>query len=313
MYSTTIGKLTLPHFIYNASGVWDTTTGQCIQLQDTEYCGATITKSFTLNERTGNSYPKYHFSDPGFSINSNGLENLGLKHYLYNVTPYNEYPLFFSMADISTAANLITRIHNWFNSGKETVGIELNLSCPNIGSPGAAYRADSLEEALRKIFESTGHIELTFGLKLPPYYLPEEFAAVGNVIGNFQKQIDFVTCINSIPNGLDFDIDNNVPVISPNGGYGGIGGPALLPVGLANVNRFAQFFRENNIEVAVVGCGGIRSGADAYKYLLAGASAVQVGTHLWKNGPKIFKEISQEFSQIMDRKGYDDLTDIPRH
>ncbi len=323
MYPTTIGKLQLPHFIYNAAGVWDTTWSQCKELNSTEYCGAVVTKSCTQQERAGNNYPKYHFSDPHFSINSNGLENFGLQYYLEKVNAC-EYPIFISIGGLSDPERIamIIKVNTLFlawlptaiatDMGDPPVGIELNLSCPNIGCPGAAYNPEQLDNTLRDMFNEVGSLELTFGLKLPPYYLPDEFVAISKVLKKYQHQIDFITCINSIPNGIDFDIDNNLPRIEPNGGYGGIGGPALLPVGLANVRRFSKLFRENCIDIAVIGCGGVTTGADAYKYLLAGASAVQIGTHLWKNGPGVFKQVSEEFQQIINRKGYQTLEEVPR-
>ena len=315
MYPTTIGKLQLPHFIYNAAGVWDTTWSQCKELNSTEYCGAVVTKSCTQQERAGNSYPKYHFSDPHFSINSNGLENCGLQYYTKKVIHTacaRARPTFISIGGLSDPERIaMIGKMNSIATGYPYVGIELNLSCPNLGCPGPAYNPEQLDNTLRDMFNEIGPLELTFGIKLPPYYLPDEFVAISKVLEKYRRQIDFITCINSIPNGIDFDVDNNLPLIKPNDGYGGIGGPALLPVGLANVRRFSKLFRENGISIAVIGCGGVTTGTDAYKYLLAGASAVQIGTHLWKNGPGVFNQVSEEFQQIMNRKGYQTLTEIP--
>jgi len=310
MYSTSIGKLQLPHVIYNAAGVWDTSTIQCMELDSTKYCGAIITKSCTQQKRSGNCYPKYHFSEPHFSINSNGLENYGLEYYLTEILPYTKTPIFISIGGLSDSER-IEMIKTVMLCQDVNFGIELNMSCPNLGCPGAAYNPEQLDGALSTIFEAVGPIETTFGLKLPPYYLPSEFVAITAVLDKYQSQIDFITCINSVPNGVDFDIDNNIPKISPNDGYGGIGGPAILPIGLANVKRFSQLFFEKGIDIKIVGCGGVSSGADVYKYLLAGASAVQIGTYLWKKGPVVFEQISEEFQQIMNRKGYKDLGDVP--
>nr|QBK87711.1 MAG: dihydroorotate dehydrogenase [Marseillevirus LCMAC202] len=311
MYSTSIKNLHIPHFIYNAAGVWDTTVEQCQQLEKSHFCGATVTKSFTLNPRKGNEYPKYHFDNPHFSINSNGFENRGVAYYLYKLNPKPTHPVFFSIGGMSDDER-ISMLIKVSSQAREHSGIELNMSCPNLGCPGAAYDSKKLDEALRKIFEATGKISLTFGLKLPPYYLPEQFSSISDVIIDYESQIDFITCSNSIPNGIDFDVDNNCTKIAPNDGYGGIGGQILLPIGLANVRCFSQIFRSQELEeIAVIGCGGVCSGTDAYKYMLAGATAVQVGTHLWKNGPKVFTEIADEFAHIMNKKGYTSLAEIP--
>ncbi len=292
MYPTSIGKLHLPHFIYNAAGVWDTTLHQCQQLEETRFCAATVTKSCTLYSRKGNEYPKYHFDSSHFSINSNGLENGGYAYYIDYLKPQATHPVFYSVGGMTDdeRITILKYITACAHAG-ENCGIELNMSCPNLGCQPAAYDAKHLDQALRKIFSATGKIPLTFGLKLPPYYLPEQFSSISEVIANYKSQIDFITCINSVPNGIDFDIDNDYTKIVPNEGYGGIGGPAVLPIGLANVRRFSQIFRARDLDIAVIGCGGVSSGSDVYKYILAGAAAVQVGTHLWKNGLCVFEEL----------------------
>ena len=311
MYQTTVGQKTLPHFIYNAAGVWDTTRDQCNELDDTQHCGAVVTKSCTLERRDGNEYPKYHFSEPGYSINSNGLENRGLEYYL-NCARLTKKPIFLSIGGMSDDERIeMLKITTAAISNRnKAIGIELNLSCPNVGCPGAAYNAEQLDTTLQSIFENV-RIRSTFGLKLPPYYLPGEFEGICKVLQKYKNKIDFITCINSIPNGLDFDIDNNNLQIKPNDGYGGVGGPALLPVGLANVRRFKELFKEYELDISIIGCGGVTTGVDAYKYVLAGADAIQVGTHLWKNGPTVFEQVSKEFQHIMNRKGYTSLRDIP--
>ncbi len=312
MYSTTIGQLNLGHFVYNASGVWDTTISQCQELATTQYCGATVTKSCTLQDRKGNQYPKYHFNNPHYSINSNGLESLEFDYYLENVPGQLVHPVFYSIGGLSNdeRVTMVQKVCQYYQPGRN-IGIELNMSCPNLDCVGPAYTPEVLDRALHELFEVTGNIELTFGLKLPPYYLGDEYKAITAVLGKYSNNIDFITCINSVPNGIDYDIDNNMPIITPNDGYGGIGGPAVLPIGLANVCHFRKLFHEKHIDIRIIGCGGVTTGADLYKYMLAGASAVQVGTHLWKNGPQVFEQLSTEFRQIMQRKGYSQLSEIP--
>lgn len=303
MYPVKIGILKLPHFIYNASGIWDTTVSQCLELFDTKYCGAVVTKSATLHENSGNKYPKYHFACDHYSINSNGLENKGYQYYVRSVRGTLEKPVFYSIGGFSNAdrAEMIAMCSKILDP--MCSAIELNMSCPNLGCVGPAYEPHLLDVALEDLFQVVGSIQVTFGLKLPPYYLIQQFEDIASVLQKHMHHIDYITCINSIPNGMDYDVDNDRPIIAPNDGYGGIGGPATLPIGLSNVSRFAKIFKERGIDIKVIGCGGISSGSDVYKYLLAGAAAVQVGTHLWKNGVTVFEEISIEFDKIMKRKG----------
>lgn len=301
MNPTKIGNLHLPNFIYNAAGVWDTTFDQYNELTSRDYCGAFVTKSMTLAARSGNEYPKYHFSNPGYSINSNGLENLGLYTYLEFARSAHHKPFFFSVGGFSDTER-IEMLQTIQNGSLGNIGIELNMSCPNVGSAGPAYSAQTLQDSLNAIFTSIGKPHCTFGLKLPPYFLQSEITAITNVIKNVQY-IDFITCINSVPNAIDYDIDNDLPCITPNDGYGGLGGKAILPIGLSNVSRFKREFDKNGMSCQIIGCGGVATGADVYKYMLAGASAVQVGTTLWREGPDCFQRINNELETILQRRG----------
>ena len=309
-YPTSLGAMKLDNCIYNAAGVWDTTKVQCDDLFMSPATGAVITKSCTIESRTGNSQPKYHFTDLR-SINSNGLENNGI--YFYLQLCKGAKPFIYSVGGLSNdeRAQILDSIHH---CSTEPANVEINLSCPNLGCAGPAYDPDTLETALRQLLgppDSKLEISInSLGLKLPPFYLLSDFNAIANVLERWDHCIDYVTCINSIPNGLDYDVNTESTVIRPNGGYGGIGGPAILPVALANVNRFSTIFKEEDVNIQVVGCGGISSGEDVYKHFLAGASAVQVGTALWKSGPQILEQINKEFSLIMRRKGYTSLLEI---
>lgn len=307
MYSTSIGNLYFENFIFNASGVWCTNNRQLSQLAETKHCGAVITKSCTLLPHIGNAYPKYHFTD-SYSINSNGLENQGIDYYLYN-QPYPPHKsIFISVGGHSNdeRCDILKKI---MASKEHPGGIELNMSCPNLGDIGPAYDPQTLERSLEYIYQQCGEIKNTLGLKLPPYYFQEQFLAIADVIDKAKLRIDFITCVNSVPNAIDFDIDNDIPVISPNGGYGGLGGN-ILPIGLANVKSFVDIFRKRGLNIDVIGCGGVQSGEDVYKYILAGAKAVQVGTHLWVGGPSVFEELTKEFALIMSRKGHTALHNV---
>ena len=309
MYSTTIGNLELSNILCNASGVWDTTESQISELVENDFCGAIVTKSCTIKPRTGNPYPKYHFTD-NYSINSNGLENKGIDYYL-DAKKKTQCPMIISVGGMSDEerCKILNKI---LDQNFESVAVEINMSCPNLGCAGPAYNPDTLKESLDYIANNCRDISGidTLGLKLPPFYLQQDFEAIANVIMWSTVKVDFITCINGIPNVIDFDVDNDRCVIAPNGGHGGMGGGATLPIGLANVKRFSDIFRMNGFEIDIIGCGGVETGADVYKYILAGASAVQIGTHLWKNGPGVFREISEEFRDIMQRKGLTSIGEI---
>ncbi|WP_244325669.1 hypothetical protein [Shewanella aestuarii] len=142
------------------------------------------------------------------------------------------------------------------------------------------------------------------GIKLAPYFDMSHFIAVANIIKKYPVQ--FITCINSIGNTLVIDPHTEQPIIKPRGGFGGLCGDDIKPIGLANVRAFRQLLDDN---VQIIGVGGIKTGIDAFEYLLAGADAVQIATCFEKQGPDCFARIEQELSDFMQAKGYRELAD----
>ena len=117
----------------------------------------------------------------------------------------------------------------------------------------------------------------------------------------------YVNCINSIGNGLYIDVDTETVVVKPKNGFGGIGGDYVKPTALANVRAFQQRLRP---EIKIIGTGGIRTGQDAFEHLLCGATMLQIGTQLVKEGPSVFARIEKELKEIMDKKGYKTIDDF---
>ena len=171
---------------------------------------------------------------------------------------------------------------------------EFNLSCPNIiGTMQLGYNAENSNEHLRKITEIMGN--KSFGVKLPPYFEEYNFNTMADIIKQYSN-IKFLTCINSIGNGLMIDTNTETVKILPKNGLGGIEGKYCLPVALSNVYQFKRLPHVN-----IIGCGGIYSGEDAFQHILAGASAVQIGTCLKENGSQCIKQIHDEFIEIMKK------------
>ncbi len=132
---------------------------------------------------------------------------------------------------------------------------------------------------------------------MPPYFDISHFNKAAEIINEFN--IDFITCINSIGNGLVIDPIEERVVIKPKNGFGGIGGSVIKSTALANVH---QFYKLTNC--SIIGCGGIKTGMDAFEHILCGASAVQVGSQLKIEGTKCFGRITMELKNIMLSKGY---------
>ncbi|VTX74594.1 Dihydroorotate dehydrogenase A (fumarate) [Enterococcus hirae] len=293
---TTFFNHTFANPFMNASGVHCMTTTELVELEQSN-AGAFITKSCTLNERAGNPEPRY-FDVPLGSINSMGLPNRGFDYYLDYALNYEKQqtqPLFFSIAGMSAAENLemLTMIEK-----SDFQGItELNLSCPNVpGKPQLAYDFEATEDLLQQVF---ARFTKPLGIKLPPYFDLAHFDQMAEILNQFP--LTYVNSINSIGNSLYIDTQKEAVVIKPKEGFGGLGGEYVKPTALANVRAFYTRLKP---EIKIIGTGGIRNGQDAFEHLLCGATMLQIGTELHKEGPKIFDRITKELEQIMTEKGY---------
>lgn len=305
MLKTKIGNIELDSCIYNASGPKCTFKNELYNLLDLNSTGAVLTKSSTLSSREGNSHPRYYeISDA--SINSTGLANLGYKVYAdFSKTIRQEgykKPYFMSVAGLSPEDNI--KIMSDLNQYDSIDYIELNLSCPNIiGKPQMGYDFEGTDQLLYSIFDM---YDKDIGLKLPPYFELNDFEEMANVINKYPR-IKYVTCINSLANGLIIDPYKESVTIKPKCGLGGIGGHIIKPIALSNVHMFYKLLPSN---IDIIGCGGIMNGIDAFEHILAGASAVQIGTQFMKEGLGCFDRISEELERMMIEKNYNSIEDF---
>lgn len=302
---TTFANHIFANPLMNASGVHCMTTQELDELAHSE-AGAFITKSCTINERKGNPEPRY-FDVPLGSINSMGLPNLGFSYYLGYALAYEKVqenqnqPLFFSIAGMSVQENL-EMLEKIEKSGFNGI-TELNLSCPNVpGKPQLAYDFEATYETLKEVFSI---FSKPLGIKLPPYFDFAHFDQMADILNQFP--LTYVNAINSVGNGLYIDTEQEAVVIKPKEGFGGIGGEYIKPTALANVRAFYTRLKP---EIQIIGTGGIRTGQDAFEHLLCGASMLQIGTELHKEGPEIFSRIIKELTQIMSEKGYTSIDEF---
>ncbi|AVL44590.1 dihydroorotate oxidase [Enterococcus faecium] len=302
---TTFANHIFANPLMNASGVHCMTTQELDELAHSE-AGAFITKSCTINERKGNPEPRY-FDVPLGSINSMGLPNLGFSYYLEYALAYEKVqenqnqPLFFSIAGMSVQENL-EMLEKIEKSGFNGI-TELNLSCPNVpGKPQLAYDFEATYETLKEVFSI---FSKPLGIKLPPYFDFAHFDQMADILNQFP--LTYVNAINSVGNGLYIDTEQEAVVIKPKEGFGGIGGEYIKPTALANVRAFYTCLKP---EIQIIGTGGIRTGQDAFEHLLCGASMLQIGTELHKEGPEIFSRIIKELTQIMSEKGYTSIDEF---
>ncbi len=309
---TDINGLFLKSCIYNASGCRCTSDKELDELNNSKYCGAILSKSSTVENRVGNPKPRFFMNGFG-SINSMGVPNFGYIFYMdygkkhidsKNNKPFIQSIIPFSIEDLETM--LLTLSEN-FQQSKDKYTIEINLSCPNIVNKSiVAYDMKSFDSYLSKV-QSLNTDNLRIGLKLPPYYEQHQFEETASIIKKYDK-IKFITCINSVVNGLIIDAEKEETCIFPKNGLGGIGGSFCKPTALANVYNFYRLLGD---QIDIIGCGGVVFGQDAFEHILCGASAVQIGTQLWKEDiNQCFERVYKELADIMIKKGYKKIEDF---
>lgn len=297
--SCVIGGVTLGSCVYNAAGANDETLEKLMIIAASE-SSAVLMKSCTLEPREGNPEPRYADTKLG-SINSMGLPNLGYRKYAEFAVELKKKwgkPVIASVSGMSPQDNITIIRH--FNGFKEIDLVEFNPGSPNtIGKPIAGYDFEFVDHAMRDMKKNC---EKPWGVKLPPYFDFAQFEKIAEIINRHKPS--FVATINSIGNGLIIDYEKEQALIRPKGGLGGIGGEYIKPTALANVRKLCELLDK---KTAVIGVGGVKSGVDAFEYVLCGATAVQVGTAFMKEGPGCFGRIQNELAAVMKKKGYKSL------
>ncbi|TAJ09271.1 MAG: dihydroorotate oxidase [Nitrospirae bacterium] len=295
--STVIAGVRFAGCIMNAAGARCVTQAELESLGRSRAC-AIVTKSMTLEPRQGNPEPRY-YGFPSGSINSMGLPNLGYRAYAKLIPDLRRFgkPVIASVAglceeDFVSIATLI-------NESRPDL-VEVNLSCPNIpGKPQIGYDAEASERLLARVRKI---LTVPMGVKLPPYFDPVHQEQMVPVLE--RAGVQFLSLINSVGNGLVVDPASETVVIKPKGGFGGLGGPLIKPVALANVRAFWKLFGGR---LPIIGTGGVVTGTDIFEHVLCGASAVQVGTVLMEEGLGAFERLERELAAVLEKKGYRSL------
>lgn len=269
--------------LMNASGAFCTTTEELKALNDTPETCAIVSKSCTLHSHKGNPQPHVYHDQYGGSINNSGLPNPGYKYYHQLCNTFTK-PYIISVAGFTIEDNRTILQH--LAKDPSPSYIEFNLSCPNIpGKAQVGYDPEALFKYLTIIRQS---YPKPYGLKLPPYLDNAHIVQTANIINSFKPA--FITCCNSLGNGLIIDQTTKQPALKS---LGGISGIYLKPTALGNVYSFRRLLSQ---DTNIIACGGIKNAKDVIEYLQAGASYIQIGTQLIKEGPKCFNRINKELN-----------------
>ena len=257
--------------------------------------GAIVTKSIGLKPKEGYSNPTIVELENGI-LNAMGLPNPGIDEYGNEIKEIKKLkiPVIGSVFG-SNSKDFIESARKMETYG--TDAIELNMSCPHAKGYGLEIGSDSklVEEITTKVKES---IEIPVFVKLSSN-LPN-IAEIAQSAEN--GGADGIVAINTVK-AMKIDLELKIPVLSNK--IGGYSGKAIKPIGVRCV---FEIFKSVNIPV--IGVGGITTGEDALEYIMAGASAVQIGTAIYYRGIPVFQDICEEIKYWMKAQGYSDISNL---
>ncbi len=293
--SVKISDLQLKNPVMTASG----TFGYGLEFADfvpLEEIGGVIVKGTTLEPREGNDYPRMVETPQGM-LNCVGLQNKGVDYFIKHIYP--------QIKDIDT--NMIVNVSgNSPETYAETAekldalegipAIEVNISCPNVKEGGMSFGvtcsgAASIVKAVRQ------HYHKTMIVKLSPNVT--DIASIARACED--EGADSVSLINTLM-GMAIDIERRRPKLSIR--TGGLSGPAVKPVAVRMVNDVAKA-----VKIPVIGLGGISTAEDAIEFLMAGATAIQIGTANFLD-PQVTIKVRDGINGWLDRHGCKSVTEI---
>ena len=290
-----IGALNLKNPIMTASG----TFGYGIEFEDfvdLSGLGGSIVKGTTLSPRQGNDYPRMAETPSGM-LNCVGLQNKGVDYFCEHIYP--------QIKDIAT--NMIVNVSGSspedyaacaarIDALDKIPAIELNISCPNVKDGGMAFGvtcagASSVVKAVRQAYHKTLIVKLSPNVT--------DIAEIARAVE--AEGADSVSLINTLM-GMAIDIEKRKRVLSI--GTGGLSGPCVKPVALRMVYQVAKA-----VKIPVVGLGGITTAKDALEFLMAGATAIEIGTANFLD-PAVTIKVRDGINLWLDEHGCQDIHDI---
>lgn len=258
--------------------------------------GALITKSVTLKPREGNPPPRI-CETPSGMLNTIGLENAGIEEFLKKdlkcVSAF-KVPLIVNIA--GETLDEYIELAKILDKEKRVSGIEINISCPNVKKGCMTFGVDPIAtiELVRAVKSSTTKPVI---MKLTPNVTDIKLIAEAAQDGG----ADAISAINTVL-GMSINIVSRKPRLSM--GYGGLSGPAIKPIALRMVNEIYR-----TVKIPVIGIGGIMTAEDAIEFILAGASAVQVGTGNFVD-PQATIKVAKGIEKYLSSNKLNSLKDI---
>jgi len=287
--------LLLANPVMTASGTFGYGT-EYAHVFDIQRLGAIVCKGTTLEPRDGNPQPRLAETPCGL-LNSIGLQNIGVKALIKEKAPL--WASWQVPVIVNIAGEIIddyAQVASELDGVAGVSGIEVNISCPNIKAGGIEFGANP-ESASRVTAAVKNNTSLPIWVKLPP----NTSGIVEIAVAVAEAGADAISLINTLK-GMAIDITTHSPFLG--NVTGGLSGPAIKPVALYMVYEVA-----GAVDIPVIGCGGITTASDAVEFIMAGASAIQVGTANLTN-PRAPLDILEDMEQFMAKEGIDNLADL---
>lgn len=290
-----IGSLTLANPVLTASGTFGYGE-EFADFIDLDRLGGYIVKGTTLNPREGNDYPRMAETPSGM-LNAVGLQNKGVDYFVSHIYPRIRKYKSRMMVNVSGASESdYAAVCEKLAPLEDVAAVEVNISCPNVKQGGMAFGttcsgAASITKAVRNAFPRTVIVKLS-----PNVTDITEIARAAEAEG-----ADAVSLINTLM-GMAIDVERQRPMLSTI--TGGLSGPAVRPVAVRMVWQTAKA-----VKIPVVGLGGIMNGRDAMEFILAGATAIEIGTANFVN-PRVTMEVIDYLHSYCDCHGVTDIRDL---
>ena len=265
-------------------------------LVDLGQWGGIIVKGTTLQPREGNPYPRMAETPQGM-LNCVGLQNKGVDYFCEHIYPQVQSLPTQVIVNVSgNSPEDYAECARRINELEHIPAIELNISCPNVKHGGMAFGtspegAASVVKAVRAVYDKTLIVKLS----------PNVTSITDIALAAEAEGADAVSLINTLM-GMAIDAEKRKRVLSI--GTGGLSGPCVKPVALRMVWQVARA-----VHIPVIGLGGISNAVDAVEFLLAGASAVEIGTANFVD-PTISAQVAQGIDEYLERHGFHSVKEI---
>jgi dihydroorotate dehydrogenase (NAD+) catalytic subunit len=289
-----IGRLSLRNPTMLASGIMDETAGSFLKVASAG-AGAIVTKSIGSEPRNGYANPTLIELDEGY-INAMGLPNPGIEAFFEEMSEARSCPVPIIGSIFASSAKefgfLASKMQSYGASA-----IELNLSCPHAKGYGMEFGVDP-EVVADIVKEVKSSCSIPVFSKLTPntHRLLEVAKAVEAAGG------DGIVAINTVK-AMAISVEMRRPILSNKGG--GLSGPAIKPIGLRCV-----YDLRSTVKIPIIGAGGVEDWRDAVEYIMAGASAVQVGSGVGRKGLQVFEQICSGMEAFMEREGFGSVSQM---